>query len=148
MYQPPTSGHGAMPFGPPAGSYGMPVSGSNLSGFRFSEADRVVFGGLAANLQFVSVLWILFGVLGTLLTAPNVALQGVHGLSGFVGCVGALVQGITLRAAREHLRRVASGAGDDLSSAMAGVAGLRPYYTVMLVVTLLQVAATLLALVV
>jgi|JI10StandDraft_1071094.scaffolds.fasta_scaffold633751_3 hypothetical protein len=137
-----------MPFGPPAGSYGMPMSGSNLSVFRFSEADRVVFGGLAANLQVVSVLWILFGLLGTLLTAPNVVLQGVRGLSGLLGCVGALVQGITLRAAREHLRRVATGAGDDLSSAMEGVAGLRPYYTVMLVVTLLQVAATLLALVV
>jgi hypothetical protein len=45
MYQPPTSGHGAMPFGPPAGSYGMPVSGSNLSGFRFSETDRMSSAG-------------------------------------------------------------------------------------------------------
>ena len=41
------------------------------------------------------------------------------------------------------VRRVAQDAGDDVPATMQGVAGLRPYYTVMFVVTLLQVAATL-----
>lgn len=144
MYQQPYPGQG--PFGPPPGAYGMPAAGPGPGGYRFSEIDREVFRGLAANLNFVSILGIVFGLFGTLGSAVNLVSLGVRGLSGVVGTVGLLIQGFTLRAAHDHFRRVAQDAGDDVPSTMQGVAGLRPYYTVMFVVTLLQIAATLAAL--
>lgn len=143
MYQHPNQGPGGAPFGPPPGSYGAPMGAPMSTGYRFSDIERAVFVGLADNVNFVSIMGIVFGGLGALGGVANLVTQGARALPGLIGTAGLLVQGFTLRAAHDHFRRVAQGAGDDVSSTMQGVAGLRPYYTVMLVTTVLQMAATL-----